>query len=106
MPELERASGPLPAGRRRSDKTQELSLFEDRSVFPAAVTRLAALGLLAAAPLAYADLAEREQARLNDLRQSPAGEGGAHFAGWLAVEIAAVEARLAWFKGLRERVGR
>lgn len=51
-----------------------------------------------------AELAERELARLEDLRASHAEEPGL-FYGWLEQEIVAVRARLAWFQDLRDRVG-
>lgn len=49
------------------------------------------------------ELNERELVRLRDLRNSE-GPGAGHFAHWLDLEIAAVAARLEWFKALRDQV--
>lgn len=50
------------------------------------------------------EAAEREAARVADLRQRYAEEGGL-FAAWLDHDLAAIETRLAWFRSLKDRLG-
>ena len=50
------------------------------------------------------EMAEREIARLSDLRQHHSG-GTGHLVGWLDHDIAAAEARRAWFQNLRDKLG-
>jgi DNA-binding PadR family transcriptional regulator len=50
-----------------------------------------------------AEICEQELARLNDLRTHHAGEPG-HLLDWLDHDIAQVDARLTWFRALRERL--
>ena len=50
------------------------------------------------------EMAEREIARLSDLRQHHSGDTG-HLVGWLDHEIAAAEARCANFQSLRDQLG-
>lgn len=50
------------------------------------------------------EMAEREAARLSDLRQHHAGDRG-HLVAWLDHDIAAAESRLAWFQDLRAKLG-
>lgn len=49
------------------------------------------------------DAADREVARLTELRRQHAGDAG-HFVGWLDREIEALESRRAWLAGLRDRL--
>jgi DNA-binding PadR family transcriptional regulator len=50
-----------------------------------------------------AEICEQELARLNDLRAHHAKEPG-HLLDWLDHDIDQIEARLAWFRALRERL--
>jgi DNA-binding PadR family transcriptional regulator len=50
-----------------------------------------------------AEICEQELARLNDLRAHHADEPG-HLLDWLDHDIGQIEARLAWFRALRERL--
>jgi len=49
------------------------------------------------------EICEQELARLNDLRAHHADEPG-HLLDWLDHDISQIEARLAWFRALRERL--
>lgn len=49
------------------------------------------------------DICERELARLNDLREHHATEGG-HLRDWLDLEVAQTRARLDWLAGLHGRL--
>jgi DNA-binding PadR family transcriptional regulator len=54
-----------------------------------------------------AEICERELVRLKDLRRHQDGRSGAlpaHLMDWLDHDIAQIEARLAWFEGLRSRL--
>lgn len=50
------------------------------------------------------DICERELARLNDLREHHAAEGG-HLRGWLDLEVSQTQTRLDWLAGLHGRLG-
>ena len=50
-----------------------------------------------------AEICERELNRLNDLRRHHDGHAG-HFLDWLDHDIAQVEQRLGWFRGLQQRL--
>jgi DNA-binding PadR family transcriptional regulator len=54
-----------------------------------------------------AEICERELVRLKDLRRHQDGRSGplpGHLMDWLDHDIAQIEARLAWFEGLRSRL--
>ena len=53
---------------------------------------------------ALEELSERELARLTELRSHHAGDPG-HLVAWLDQDIAQVERRLDWFRGLLARLG-
>jgi hypothetical protein len=50
-----------------------------------------------------AEICEQELVRLNDLRAHHAGEPG-YLLDWLDHDLGQIEARLAWFRALRERL--